>query len=353
MVHTLIVGITKLDRELYSDKTRKLIQMRLQNADSVIAAYLNDPVETRNHLYRFYLKGSNSFGIVLYFLEEKYSIRPSIFPTAFESDWDTSILINPFLPVQIFNIIFDTLIPIIQRCMTEISNQLAYATPGFHANIRRALRIATDIMNLDPEFEPYRKYSLTYKHDKQSFLRVHDGSSHLFEIKNYIQMLGLSGTGTYVTSNRNGGAGRGNNAAVRPKFYLARIMAPVVVSRDMWLPVELLDVSMNYQNDDLKFAWETYSEYHVQHAAYDFRVSSPTALYFDISKCIRNASNSNNQTKKNKVPARTKRLQELLDTMIVPYKNTNAVIRTNLERHADSNSVLVRTIRRGMTRKYT
>ena len=41
MVHTLIVGITKLDNELYSDKTRKRIQLRLCVANDRTTARTN------------------------------------------------------------------------------------------------------------------------------------------------------------------------------------------------------------------------------------------------------------------------------------------------------------------------
>lgn len=346
LVHDLLVGITELDKRLYSSQTRKRIQFHLQNTDRVTAAYLDDPIQTRTHVYRFHLKGSNSMGIVLYFLQAKYSIRPAIFPSAFESDWDTSILINPSLCAQTFNVIVNTCIPIIQQFMMELSRVMS-ARVHFHTNIKNAILTAVELMNVDPEYEQYRSYPLTYKENKVSPLRIHDDSNQLVDVQKFVDTLGLGGRGLYVTSNRNGGVPPSNAGTYTAKFYLGRVMASVVASRDMWLPIELFDISMNYQNEDLAFAWETYSEYNIQYLEYDFRVSSPTALYFDISKCIRNAHNT---TKKNKVPARIKRIQELVNTMIIPYA-TNNVIRANLERHTESASALVRNIRRGITLK--
>jgi len=346
LIHDLLTGITELDKQLYSTQTRDRIRTRLQNNDPESAVYLNDPVQTRTHLYRFHVKGSNSLEIVLYFLQEKYSIRPNIFPSMFESDWDTSILVNPSLSAQTFNVVVNTLIPIIQHFTIELSRTIS-AKWQFHANIKRAISYVVEKIQTDPEYESYRKYPITYKEDKVSLLRIHDDSNQLATVCNYVNKLGLGGKGLYVTSNRNGGS---NNTSMSAKFYLGRIMASVVASRDMWLPIELLDISMNYQNDDLKFAWETYSEYNIQYLEYDFCVSSPTALYFDIVKCIQNASNSRNQTKKNKIPARMKRIQELLQTMIIPYKNINDVIHANLERHSTSTSNLIQRIRRGLTR---
>jgi hypothetical protein len=348
LVNDLLVGITELDALLYSTQMRERIKARLQNTDNQSVTFLNDPIQTRIHLYRFHLKGSNSLSIVLYYLQEKYNIRPSVFPSNFESDWDTTILINPFINPQTFNVIFNTLIPYIQQFMINVSRKISSST-YFHQRMENALKIGTDIINIHPEFLPYRKYPLTYKKDKISLLRIHDDSNELLEVQKYVQQLGFGGTGLYVTSNRNGGVPLGNIAP--PKFFLGRIMASVIASRSIWLPVELLDISMNYQNEDLKFAWESYSEYHIQYLAHDFRVSSPTSLYFDISKCIRNASYSKNQTKKNKVSTRLKRLQTLLDNMIVPYKNLDNVIKSNLEKHELSSDELVKNIRRGITRK--
>jgi hypothetical protein len=348
LIRNLILGITELDAVLYAPETRNILKKRLQNADPQSAEYLDDPVQTRTHVYRFYMKGSNSLNIVLYYLEQKYKIQSSNFPSVFESDWDTSIIINPTLAQQTFNVIFDTLIPIIQKFLMQLSRKLA-SVHEFHINIRAAIRNAVDLINIDPAFEAYRKYPLTYKEDKQSQLRIFDNSNQMFEVQKYVESLRMAGNGLYVTSNRNGGVHVGSED--QPKFYLGRILASVIASRDIWLPIELLDVSINYQNSDLEFAWETYSEYHVQYASYDFRVSSPTCLYFDLSKCIKNANTSQNQTKKNKVVTRTRRLQMLLDSMIIPYKNMNNVIRSDLERHTDSTDTIVRNIRRGFTRK--
>lgn len=339
----LIRGITALDAHLYSEQTRMLLRRRLQTTDPVMLSYLADPDLTRRHLYRFHLKGSNSINIVMYYLEKKYNIEPQTFPVLFDSDWDTTILVNPNLSTRNFNIVFDTLVRIIQRHSIELSRILA-ALPTFHTNITYALLNTVDILQHDPAYADYRTYPLTYKHTRQAHLVVHDDSKHLLETQQYIQSLGQGGAGLHVTSTRNGGISP-NDTTTAPKFYLGRIMASVVASRNIWLPVELLDISMNYQNDDLRFAWDTYSEYRVQYGAYDFRVSSPTCLYFDISKCILNARNTLNQTKKNKVSARTRRLQQLLDTMIVPYGGAN------LARHTDSSDERIRTIRRSMTRR--
>jgi hypothetical protein len=127
----------------------------------------------------------------------------------------------------------------------------------------------------------------------------------------------------------------------------------VRASRNVWLPVEIIDVSMNYQNKELEFAWESHSEYHIKHADSDFRVLSPTAMYIDLAKCLMNTTYSANKTKRKKIPARIQRINYILESMIIRYQNQNSVITENLERHTKSQT-LVGNIRRRMnfTRKF-
>jgi hypothetical protein len=108
---------------------------------------------------------------------------------------------------------------------------------------------------------------------------------------------------------------------------------------------------MNYQNDDLRFSWESYSEYHIVVPEYgiDFRVISPIGLYADLVKCLYNSNHANAETRKNKaakLPARMVRIQRILDEMVIPYANKNATILSNLERHSTSSSLVGSIVRR-------
>lgn len=203
-----------------------------------------------------------------------------------------------------------------------------------------------------PEYSEFTKYPLVFKKEKQSFVTIYDSTKNDPYVIEYVQSLGQSGKGLYVSSTRDGGKKPLDNATP-PKFYLGRLLLSVLASKTAYIPVELLDISMNYQNEDLQFSWESYSEYHIQYDVYNFRVMSATSMYFDLTKCIMNVNSSSvNQTKRKKNPARKKRIQRILDTLIIPYSNTNTIIHNNLEKHTQSQTI-VGNIRRKMniTRK--
>jgi hypothetical protein len=134
------------------------------------------------------------------------------------------------------------------------------------------------------------------------------------------------GAGLRVSSDRTPGK--------KNVFYLARLMVNVVASRDIPIPVEIVDVSMNYQNASLQYAWDSYSEYHIQHGAFDYRIISPSSLYADLVKCLQDAMKSNNATRKLKIPSRIKRIYYILDSMLVPYGNRNTVMAENVGKHS-------------------
>jgi hypothetical protein len=308
--------------------------MTLKNAES-----------TRNQVYRFFLKGSNAIEVIMYYIQQIHALEDIDFPGIFSSDWDTSIIINPNLPPSQFNTIFETLVPIIQKQLIILSNEISNS-PYFHNSVQSGCLTAKDFIDSVPDYEDYRKYPIVYKKDRQSLLTIFDDSKNETHIINYVESLGNSGKGTFVSSNLRGGVSP-QDKTTPPKFYLGRILLSIVASKNVFLPVELFDISMNYQNDDLGYAWESHSEYIIQNETVNFRVISPTALYFDLSKCVMNAEKSNNATKRSKISARTKRLENIMEKMIVPYQNKNQTIKENLNRHLKSLS-LVGNLRKQM-----
>lgn len=343
LLNSILDGISKLDTLLYSDETRTQLRSKLStvsNSSDIIHS-LESPQETRISVYRFFLKGSNALEIIKYYLKQKYDFKDYLnllkFPDAYFSDWDTCILINPELSNDQFTSVFETLVPIIQKYLIDLSNLIS-TPPIFHEKIEYSINLANEIIGYMSKYNQFTKYPLVYKKDKQSLIHIVDDTKHDPSTISLIESIGQSGKGLFVSSNRDGG--KEPNTSNPPKFYLGRILLSVLASKTAWIPVEILDVSIEYQNDDLKFSWESYSEYHVQNEKFDFRVISATGLYFNLTKCILNANVSTNKTKRNKKEARKQRIQKILDNMIIPYKNKNDVIHDNLEKHKFSSSIV-------------
>lgn len=343
--------LSKMDRILYSSETRAAIQTCLTDpSDEDVRTKLASPEATREHLYRFCAKGSNCIQVLLYYLKKTYTLPDleHIIFNIYESDWDTTILINPTLTERQFMCIFDTLVSIIEPALIDLSRFFSLDLLELVADIGFSLSLAWRCINMAEDYAAFRQYPITYKHTKQFKLKIHDNRSRRADTKDYVDRLGLAGPGVFVSSNRTGGIRPAEEGTTTPKFFLGRLMLSVVASRNIWLPVELFDISMNYQNDDLRFSWESYSEYHIvlpSHSA-DFRILSPVSLYADLVKCIYDADRSNNATRKNKVAARIARIQRILDEMVIPYGSSNATIRRNIERHRESPTLVGTIVRR-------
>lgn len=341
--------LSKFDEILYSPETRTTIRDCLTDpADSDLHTLLESPESTRAHLYHFCVKGSNCIPLLLYYLKQRH-VLPDLVHSAnniYESDWDSTILINPMLTERQFTCIFETLVPIVQSGLIEMSKTIP--SPAVIHDITHAVSVLKRFIDAVPEYAEFRDYPITFKDGKSHPLKIHDGSSKRPDVKEFVSRLGPAGAGMIVSSNRAGGIRPDEEGHVAPKFFLGRIMACVIASRDIRLPVEVFDISMNYQNDDLQFSWESYSEYHIQLPLYgaDFRVISPVGLYADLVKCIYDADRSNNATRKNKMSSRIARIQRILDEMVIPYKNTNETIRGNIVRHSASPTLVGSIVRR-------
>jgi hypothetical protein len=349
--------LSRFDELLYSPETRMAIRHCLTDStDSNLHTLLESPHSTRAHLYHFCVKGSNCIPLLLYYLQQRH-VLPDLVHSAnniYESDWDSTILINPMLTERQFTCIFETLVPIVQSELVEISKTIP--SLALMHDIKNAVVAVKRFVDAVPEYSEFRKYPITFKDAKSQPLKIHDMSSKRPEVKDFVSRLGPAGAGLFVSSTRTGGIGPDEEGHVPPKFFLGRILAFVVASRDIRLPVEMFDISMNYQNEDLHFSWESYSEYHIRLPLYsaDFRVISPVGLYTDLVKCIYDADRSNNATRKNKMPSRIARIQRVLDEMIIPYRNTNDAILGNIRRHSDSRTLVGSIVRRmNFTRRAT
>lgn len=358
IVEAMLQGLTEIDKVLYSEETLHLLRTNIEvsgeggERKEILLTQLQNEESAREYVYRFFLKGSNVINILMHYIKKMYKNEINKFPNMFYSDWDTTILINPDLSSTHYTILFQTILPIIQKQLIILSQKLSII-PYFHTRIQTCLDFTKNFIDENNNYIEYRKYPITYEKEQEQQIHIHDPSIKNSETKSYIESLGTAGKGLRVTSNLRGGLSKKNTTS-QPNFYLGRIMIPIRASRTIWLPVEILDISMNYQNDDLRFAWESHSEYHIQDGTIDFRVISPTSLYFDLQKCLLNAERSNNQTRRNKVPARLNRIKQILNTMIVPYHNKDAIMRANLERHSISGTLvgnLRRKLQNNITRK--
>lgn len=346
-------AITVIDRALYSPEFRLSLLTALQPvARQEVLQSLETPELTRKHLYRFFMKGSNVLPILSLYFENKYEhIRGKLYDGIVKSDWDTTILINPELTSEEFNILHQNLVQILQVLLIQLSNTLSNKFL-FIASIQNAITFGKNMIEHDPELLEFKKYPITFKYNdtKPRYIKLFNEPDNV-DKKSLSESLGSVGQGMVVSSDR--------NTAGLNKFYLGRILAYVVASKDIPIPVELLDVSINYQNDDLQYAWDSHSEYRISFTnpstneqlyinryinnregqfdrnTIDFRIISPTSLYADLKKCIINAEHSNNQTRKNKIPKRLQRIQIILDKMIIPYGSRNEVMSHNLQRHLE------------------
>jgi hypothetical protein len=347
-------SITVIDRAIYSPEFRLSLLTALQNvARPDVLQALESAELTRTHLYRFFMKGSNVIPILRMYFDNKFKqIRGMLEEGIVKSDWDTTILINPDLPQEVFNILFENLVQILQVQLIQLSNTLSNKS-SFISQTNNAINFGKYEIERNNTCAEFRKYPITFKHTdtKPRYIKLFNEPAYV-DKKALSLALGPVGQGLIVSSDR--------NTAGLNKFYLGRILVHVVASKDIPIPVELLDVSINYQNDDLRYAWESHSEYRISFInpiiadmiysnryinnrtnqfdtnTIDFRIISPTSLYADLQKCILNAECSNNQTRKNKIPKRFQRIKTILDEMIIPYGSRNEVMSANLERHLQS-----------------
>ena len=197
--------LSKFDEILYSPETRTAIRERLTDpADSDLHTLLESPSATRTHLYHFCVKGSNCVPLLLYYLRQRYTV-PDLVHSAnniYESDWDSTILINPGLSECQFTCIFETLVPIVQRGLIETSKTIPSAAVVHditHAitAVKRFIDTVSDYTG--SEYTEFREYPITFKHAKSPLLKIHDGSSKRPEIKDFVSRLGQAGAGMFVS----------------------------------------------------------------------------------------------------------------------------------------------------------
>lgn len=327
----MMVSITRIDDTLYSEAFRTSLRDILAPiADTTVLSFLETPENTRKHLYRFFMKGSTVIPIIRMYLEKKYDNRDiELNRFSAESDWDTTVLINPDLPPPVFTQICEQIVQTIQRLLVELSNMLAdhqYFLGCLYVAIEKN---GNNTIQTNDAYSEFRKYPIHLKTnvtpDRYIYLQNEPANVNAPALA---KSLGSVGRGINVSSNRNVGR--------LGKFYLGRLMARVIASRNIPIPVELLDVSIPFQDEELRYAWESHSEYHIVFNHINMRIMSPTSLYADLIKCVRNSQSSGNETRKRKTPARIRRINAILNEIIIPYSSRNEIMSANLERHLES-----------------
>lgn len=341
--YQIMVGITTLDSILYSDETRATI-INILNEDErkIIGNDLQNSDRTRQYIYRFFIKGSNSIVLLQYFLYNKYEELLKR-PKFFKSDWDTAIIINPELSDSIFLKIKEVFIPIIQKFMADLTHKFEQSPEYLMGDpITNAISNVNSHIQLKQEYEEFRKYPMIWDRKKRTKLRILNASNKGVQLE--------SGAGFFISSNRDGGKDFKNTTSI-PKFYLGRIMLNIKASRNIHIPVEILDITIEYKNEDLQIAWDSHSEYNVQFDEVNARVISPISLYIDWKKCIYDARDCVNTRKQRKINKRLDRLQQILNKLIIPYKNKNSGIQVNLSRNHTKSHNFVRNTMRNLQRE--
>ena len=330
--NTAQLFFTAVDQHIYSEQFRNMLSQQFEQKSSIFR-YLQTPEMTRQNVYRFFVKGSNVYTLVEEYLRNKYTLGfERVFPKDFLSDWDSTILINPNISQEDYTRLFNTLVPILLHHMMKFSRDLAN-DPDYKFAIPSARHNALEKLELKNK-DAFKNFKYKFNEEKQLPLKINGIKDPFFiELSN---TLGLSGPGTIVTSNR--------KPFEEANFYLARVMANIVAGRGIQLPVELIDVSIPYLGNELRFSWESSTEYHIQYNNYNYMISSPVSLYMDLAKSLRDEEHRllnktrRNRDRKSKLPQRLARIQKLLTGIIVPYSQKNLIIQKNLNRHISSHT---------------
>lgn len=77
------IFFTNVDKHIYSIQFRDMLVQQLHH-NSKLVQYLQSPEMTREHIYRFFVKGSNVYTLVEEYLRKKYTMGfEYIFPRDF------------------------------------------------------------------------------------------------------------------------------------------------------------------------------------------------------------------------------------------------------------------------------
>ena len=320
MVACMQSFLKKLDDVLYSEPVRSALQTVVLDPD--IKTALANADATREHVYRFHLRGDNSLFLVVYYLQNKYGVNANYRHIIPRTSWDTSLFINPCIPDVDFTAIIDTLIPYVLRKMMHETYEIA--SDDFRASIHVGLDWTIDFLT-----ETNKTEYLDYKYEfinKSSPLAIFNESDEYKESLRGQVIYRRSAAGTFVSSNR--------TPFEDANFYLARILANVFANpkskssaKCHRMPVEIFDFSIPYKGSYLSEAWESYREYHIKYRSYDFRVFSHDALYWDLV----NIKPNHTRTRKN-----IRKLNRALDEILVPYKKI--IDMTNIRIHVSNHA---------------
>lgn len=347
---------THLDTIFYSEELRKNLYEKTK------IEFFKSSEQTREHIYKFYIKGSNVLVALRKYLEYKtrYSFKDTHISDVYGSDWDSTFLINPSIPQDIFNIIRDEIIDIIIKECMECSRKLEKYT-NFYESIKTNLYVLRGYIhgNLEvdalQEYHKFNGWTFRFNSDIRTKLHINDNTKDRSSVKKLIKEIGETGKGFRVTSNR--------KVPKDPSFYLARILANVeavytpasdtigitnpkeIVKQ---IPVEIIDVSLSYERE---FEWKTHREYHIHYNGFDYRILSAVGYYVDqvktIHNTLQNTGDSKNKTRR--INTRMKYIRSVLENILVPYEHLNTDIQDTMRMIQTSDNSFVR--RTGKTLK--
>ena len=333
--HLIQLFFTHLDKLLYSTEFRNQLYLQTKLSD------LLDSEQTRNNIYKFYVKGSNVLTTLRKYLEIKtqFKFEQTNIPDEFVSDWDSGFLINPNLTQEQFEIIRENVIRLVLKEMVQYTKILQI--PSFYKNMKESNTfLHTYIYGPESEsiFEKFNGWKFSFNKDEESKPRIFDEKDPLKkDAKNY----GVTGKGFRVTSSR--------VPFENANFYLARIIGNVdaifnnsTIKKPM--PIEVIDFSLSYERN---FEWNSHREYRIQYNDYDYRILSAVSYYVDQAKTLSNTLGRINLTENNKtrkINNRIKYVKTLLENIIIPYDNLNTDIQDTIYLfHNSENSFVSKT----------
>lgn len=365
IIHCMQQYLSLLTKDLYSKPFRKRIAMKVEDAKYRSMLLKDDPSETRNNVYTFYVKGGSALRLIIdyyFFVYHDFIVDKTTGkrPFRFESDWDTNLLINPDINFEDFQIIrgmviekvIDTLMvlasdksSVLEGKMYELlkngKQSLLYTLlrekiASIDQEILQA-NISSDVEKLKAEklsYQAFEKCSFFVENTPRKIYVGKFGEEDTISGINYAPFYDLENppnTSKIVRFNP-----EVSIEETGSKFFLGRLMIrfhalhPNGVNATEVLPFELIDVSVpTYDDTKLRLNWETHkNEIHITWNNYDFYTWTPFTNYLDIRRMVweRNIGISDDP----KTDKRAKRGDLLKEKILKPYIFKDPIVSDNL-----------------------
>ena len=81
IVEAMLQGLTEIDKVLYSEETLHLLRTNIEvsgeggERKEILLTQLQNAESAREHVYRFFLKGSNVINILMHYIKKMYKFK--------------------------------------------------------------------------------------------------------------------------------------------------------------------------------------------------------------------------------------------------------------------------------------